>query len=310
MNYNDAKYVLAIAKYNSFSKAAEQLYVAQPSLSRHISNLEKQLGVTLFERKPGLVKLTPAGERYAAYANEYLALQTRIDEEFTRLAENARHTIRFGIPTQISYTILPRLLCSFQQTMPKLVIESVNGTTRELSDQLSRGEIDATILAAPIQEPGYDCLLVGEDHILLAAPPQHALFRSVDINQYTPPNFFPLRLQEIANERFLITEQFMQSTIQQLLNKEGITLCHLMRVPSLSVAWDLAGAGVGFSFIMQQMLREKSPQQQPVYCSILSPFAKMAFYLTYHQIQRSHNPLLDKFIRQTEEVLNNYFAKG
>lgn len=84
----DITYVIAVAECRSIHKAAEMLYISQPSLSRYISRVEQNLGVSLFYRKNSGMELTKAGEIYVSYAKEILLLRNTMEKELKRLGRD------------------------------------------------------------------------------------------------------------------------------------------------------------------------------------------------------------------------------
>ena len=92
MNKQDIEYVTSIAQYKSITKAAEALYITQPSLSRSINKLEQRLGLKLFYRKSDGVELTQAGAVYVEYGEQILRLQRQMEQELNELRQiNTQH---------------------------------------------------------------------------------------------------------------------------------------------------------------------------------------------------------------------------
>jgi DNA-binding transcriptional LysR family regulator len=95
MNIKDFTYITAIVDCGSYSKAAEALYISQPSLSAYIRNLEKQLDIRFFENDRS--HLTPAGEIYVSYARKIIALDRQLSDELARVKRADSGKIRIGI---------------------------------------------------------------------------------------------------------------------------------------------------------------------------------------------------------------------
>ena len=140
---------VALARTRNFTRAAEELHVSQPALSRSIRKLEDQLGKPLFERRPREVVLTELGEQLLERAREILRL---IDETLTEFSETGRHPrIRLGtIPTIAPY-FLPRVLGGFSAVRPDVRVVVQEDTTDQLLRRCSQGELDVVILALPVE---------------------------------------------------------------------------------------------------------------------------------------------------------------
>ena len=87
MEFVKLRYLIAVAEQRSFSKAAEKCFVSQPTLTRCVQNMEKSLGVSLFDRSCSPIQLTPAGEKYVAGVREILALKEKLDNEMAELTD-------------------------------------------------------------------------------------------------------------------------------------------------------------------------------------------------------------------------------
>lgn len=90
MEFVKLRYLIAVAEQRSFSKAAEKCFVSQPTLTRCVQNMEKSLGVSLFDRSCSPIQLTPAGEKYVAGVREILALKEKLDNEMAELTDGGR----------------------------------------------------------------------------------------------------------------------------------------------------------------------------------------------------------------------------
>ena len=114
IDFNKLNYLMAVAKLQSFSKAAKECYVSQPALTRCVKNIEDELGVKLFDRSCAPIKLTYAGERYIAGMQQILDMKLKLDQEMSDIAARRRDRLTLGIPTTRSSTWLPRILPAFQ----------------------------------------------------------------------------------------------------------------------------------------------------------------------------------------------------
>ena len=110
MNWNQLQYVLTIVQEKNITKAAQKLYLSQPSLSMSLKNLEEELGVEIFERKKGVLELTYAGELFCHWAEDSLRSKQILSDQLSDISSNARHKIRLGISPHRSLILLPDVL--------------------------------------------------------------------------------------------------------------------------------------------------------------------------------------------------------
>lgn len=152
MNLRDLKYLVAVAEHRHFGKAADACYVSQPTLSTQIKKLEEELGVVLLERTNRQVMLTPVGERIVAQAQRVL----REVNELVHTAEEFRDPFggefRLGLIPTVAPYLLPKILGPMRKSFPNLKIRLTEGQTAVISEQLRTGDLDAVILALPLDE--------------------------------------------------------------------------------------------------------------------------------------------------------------
>jgi LysR family transcriptional regulator, hydrogen peroxide-inducible genes activator len=164
------RYLAALAEHRHFGRAAEACAVSQPALSMQIRDLEKELAVTLVERRPGETVLTEIGGELARRAGRVLAA-TRDLEEFARHHGRVLSgRLQLGIIPSLAPYVLPQILPALQRRFPELRIEVRETQTKPLLDELVRGALDAVMLALPVDEPDIETLALFDDAFVLAVP--------------------------------------------------------------------------------------------------------------------------------------------
>ncbi len=156
MNLNYIRAVIAfhykaffqVATNLSFSKAAEQLFISQPAVSKSIKKLESELSVALFERRGSNIILTPAGERLLGYLRKALAIEKEISIDLDIIKEevNARGELKIGASTTISLYVLPKVLSAFHKKFPKIKILLMNRNSENILNALNNHEIDLAVV--------------------------------------------------------------------------------------------------------------------------------------------------------------------
>jgi LysR family hydrogen peroxide-inducible transcriptional activator len=164
------RYLAALAQHRHFGRAAEVCAVTQPALSMQIRDLEKELGIALVERRPNDVSLTDLGVEVARRADRVLvATRDLVDFAQHRGRVLSGH-LRLGIIPSLAPYVLPKILPVLQRRFPELRIELRETQTKILVDELSRGALDAMMLALPITEPDIETIRLFDDAFLLAVP--------------------------------------------------------------------------------------------------------------------------------------------
>ena len=145
MNLNQLKYFYAVCIYGSLSAAAEYLYISQPSLSASIKSLEKEFGVSLFNRRYKGMELTPEGKRLFEMCKDILSRTEQLEDIMKDLG-NERNKLRLGVPPMIGSIILPYIYRDFCQLYPDITLEIVEDGRSSLLDKLSENYLDMIFL--------------------------------------------------------------------------------------------------------------------------------------------------------------------
>jgi len=184
MNLRDLRYLVAVAHHRHFGRAAEACFVSQPTLSTQIKKLEEFLNVTLIERSHRHVMLTPVGKAVVAQAERVL----RDVDDLVRIAEQHRDPLggdlRLGIIPTVAPYLLPKILPSIRRALPKLNIKLTEGQTALITRMLRDGELDAVILALPVEDDHVHAVPLYDEPFYFAASRQHpkAERKSVSLN--------------------------------------------------------------------------------------------------------------------------------
>ena len=159
MNFATMDYFVALAEELSFTRAAERLSVTQQTLSAHIANLERELGVPLVYRRVPL-RLTGAGEVFLGYARRFQAQQRSMKQEFLDIAGDERGLLAIGTAATRGHTIMPRALELFATAKPRVNIILNEGENTELIELLREGRLDMVVANVP--KPASGGLVVQE----------------------------------------------------------------------------------------------------------------------------------------------------
>lgn len=143
-------YFLAIAREENFTRAAEQLHVTQPTLSRQIADLEQELGVKLFTRSNHHIVLTEDGMILKRRAQEILSLADKTKRDFLRGDENLEGVISVGSGEFLSTRILTDCIAQFQKKHPLVHFEIYSGNAGNIRDRIERGLLDVGLMSEPI----------------------------------------------------------------------------------------------------------------------------------------------------------------
>src|SRR5690554_2079451 len=152
MTITQLRYVLAVAEHQNFTKAAEHIFVTQPTLSMQIQKLEEELDILIFDRKKKPIELTPVGKKIVEQArnivNEPDRMQDVVDQEKGVIGG----PFHFGMIPTVMPTLLPLFLKNFSKRYPKVELKIEELNTSEIIERINDGYLDAAIAATPLQE--------------------------------------------------------------------------------------------------------------------------------------------------------------
>ncbi|HEY1104774.1 MAG TPA: LysR family transcriptional regulator, partial [Agromyces sp.] len=146
MNLEQLKAFVEVAQVGNFTRAAEELYLAQPTLSRQITALERDLGAELFRRARGGSTLTPAGESLLPLARRMLADAESVRRELAELAGLERGRVRLGATPTLCISLVAEVLSAFHAEHPGIDLHLSEQGSRRLLDELVSGELDLALI--------------------------------------------------------------------------------------------------------------------------------------------------------------------
>jgi LysR family hydrogen peroxide-inducible transcriptional activator len=170
----ELRYIVAVARERHFGRAAEACFVSQPTLSVAVKKLEEELGVTLFERGPGEVSVTPPGHKVVEQAQRVLEEAARVREMAASGRDPLAGPLRVGAIYTIGPYLLPRLIPILRRTAPLMPLHIQENYTHRLAESLKNGETDVVMLALPFAETGIETRAVYDEPFVVAVPKGHA----------------------------------------------------------------------------------------------------------------------------------------
>lgn len=173
MQLQQLSYFVAVAEVRHFTRAAEALRVAQPSLSKQIRTLEAELGAPLFSRARGNITLTPAGEALLPLARRILADVETARREVQDLTGLRRGRVRLGATPSLFAGLLADALARFRARYPGIELRVDEGGSRDLVRDLARGHLDMALIILPLQstDPALETTPILREKLVVVSPP-------------------------------------------------------------------------------------------------------------------------------------------
>ncbi|MGA2002879.1 MAG: LysR family transcriptional regulator [Terriglobales bacterium] len=248
MEIHQLRYFCAIVRTGSFTRAADQLGIAQPSLSQQIKRLEKNLGSALFERLGRSVRLTASGEGLHKMA---LGILQQVAEAESRIAalNEGYATLRIGvIPTIMPYFIA-RNIGDFTRRYPRVNLLFREETTSQLVQILQAGEIDLAVVSLPIPKADIVCSELFREELLLVVPRKHPL-----------SGHPPVNLRDLRKERLLLLKEghCLRDDVLTACTRAKAELRSVFETNQMESIFELVRSGFGLSVIPEMAVSHAS----------------------------------------------------
>ncbi len=250
MELHQLRYFCAVAETGSFSRAAEQSHVSQPSLSQQIIKLEEELGARLFDRLGRSVRLTELGKTFLPRARAVLRELEAAKGDVVERKDFVGGPVTVGVIPTVGPYFLPRVLTSFSRKFPQVRITVVEEITPVLLDRLRAGAIDVAILALPIRGHEFEATPLLTERLFAALPKNHRLAKRT-----------ALSLRDLRSEPFLLLRDghCFRDTAVAACDRARLHPQVIFESGQFSSLLSLVGAGMGVSIVPEMAVERKSP---------------------------------------------------
>ena len=248
MNYSELHYILCIAKHQNLTRAAQELYISQPTLTKHLQKLEREMGAKLFSRNGNTYVPTYTGRKYMEYARKILQVKQDWEKELKDLTENNEGELNIAVPLMRSSCMIPQIMAEFSEKYP-----NVNVSIWEE--------------AYSIQEK----LLLNDqkrEEILLVMPPDHPLASS---GYPSPSDQYPrIDLSTLASEPFILhfPEQTTGKLVLEALDRAGVQPRVPVRSRNTETCVKLCMQGMGMCFTPETYIQNMGFSRKPACFSV------------------------------------------
>jgi len=249
MELHQLRYFCAVAEAGSFSRAAEQSHVSQPSLSQQIMKLEDELGARLFDRLGRSVRLTETGQTFLPRARAVLRELEAARGDVAEQKDSVGGTVAIGVIPTVAPYFLPERLTWFSRKFPQVRLTVVEEITPVLLDQVRASRVDLAILALPIRGHEFEAFPLLSERFFAALPADHKFAKRRSLS-----------LKDLRADPFLLLRD------GHCFRDNAVAACDRVRVhPQIifesgqfSSLLSMVGAGMGVSIVPQMAIEKKS----------------------------------------------------
>ncbi len=280
-----------VASLKSFSKAAEDLFLTQPTVSGHILALEKSLSIRLFDRTGREVHLTKAGEIFYGFANKILKFRKELINALSEFSQGIRGELTLGASTIPGEYLLPKVIGAFKKEHPFFSISLRIADTREIIKSVLEGIVEFGLIGARVNHPSLLYEKYTEDEIVVISPSDHPLSQKKKVE-----------MEFLMREPWIIREEGSgtQMAVEKMLRKRGMSLKQfhvIMEMGSTSALKEGVKAGLGLAFISKRAVEEELNRRSisSIHVEGMDPVLRPIYIVSYRG--RTLSPMGMSFLR-------------
>ncbi len=255
MDLREQEYVVALARHGSITKAADELFITQPTLSIFISRLEERMGVRLFDRIGKRFIPTYAGEIYLKNARQMLVLEHQFHAELSDLIAGYTGRLRLGIHSRRSTYLLPKVLTEFHSRYPQIEVLLTENSSKAMEDMLLSGELDLIITNRFFDREKLEIIPIYQDRLIMSVPSGHPACRTAEkIQGHAYPRIDAKLLEE---ERFILQSpaQSIRAFTDTALSQAGVIPKRTFIIENMETAAQMTAEGYGISFNYESYIK-------------------------------------------------------
>lgn len=279
------QYIVTIAELKSISKAAKELYISQPALTKFINKIEDDAGIKLFNRDTIPISLTYAGEVYVQEARKMLDIQRKLDKEIEDLNAMKKGRITIGASSSRGEIFFPAIFPIFHKLYPGIEINVIEEDYSGLEKRLQKGELDLIITATPNIDSSLTKELISEELVYLVVSENNPIIADCSIEDNSPYNMIYIDPQKLDGEDFvcMFPGHALANTTEEISKKYGFRPKTIIETHSSVTAYKLAVKGMGMTFATNYNISNFFPEYLPVLCKIDEESYKRENYIVYKQ---------------------------
>ncbi|MDR1018851.1 MAG: LysR family transcriptional regulator [Lachnospiraceae bacterium] len=293
--FENKEYIFEIYKTRSFSKAAENLYISQPSLSLTVKRIERSLGTQLFDRSSNPIAMTDSGLEYIKCAQKLMDIENEYGNYINELENLQRGTLTIGASNFFTSYILPKFIAIFLSEYPGIELNVIEADANTLEKKLFSGELDMIVENMEMDDKIYKKLKFYRERLLLAVPKKFLCnegisakaLSAMDIkkNIHKDKTMSTIDFNELGDTPFLLL-RFGNNTRElsdKIFKEQGFKPNAILELDQLATAYYLASHELGATLVSDTIVKETLPDDRLVYYKLDSKLATRQNYFFYKQ---------------------------
>lgn len=298
MLLHEMNYVYEVYRQRSFTKAAQALYIAQPSLSQMVRKAEARIGAPIFDRSTSPIGVTELGRAYIRAAEQVLQIEADLQQYLDDTEKCLTGALTLGGTTFFTSYVLPPLVSAYSERYPSVELRLHEAHTGQLKQELQEGTLDFALDNTLLDPAIYEAVEIQTEQVILAVPralpvnEKAAAFRlsAKELPQAGAP-CVPLEL--FADTPFLLLKEGNDTRrrAEQLCAQAGFEPKIRLALDQQLAAYNLAGYGLGAAFISDTLALSAPPDERLCFYRIDSPDAVRTISLFYKRTRALTAPM-------------------
>lgn len=264
--FRGMEYVYAVYKEKSFSKAAEKLFISQPSLSANVKRVEKNIGYPIFDRSTKPLTLTEAGRKYIEIVENMLDMQDEFSEYINDLGDLKTGKLILGGSSLYSSWVFPKLMGEFSRKYPLVKLELVEESTAKLEKMLQSGEVDIVLDNCEWDEQIFERKLFKREHLVLAVPESLSINKQlvgyqiseemIRSRKFLDDSVLTVDLSLFSEEPFILLKPENDTRIRamELCKQYQFAPNMIFELDQQMTSYNITCSGMGISFISDTLI--------------------------------------------------------
>lgn len=275
--FQGMEYVYEVYKEKSFSKAAANLFISQPSLSANVRRVENRIGYPIFDRSTKPLGLTECGKQYMQCVERIMNIERDFSDFINDWEGLKTGSLVLGGSNLFSSWFLPPMIAEFASCYPHIQIRLVEESTVKLTKMLQRGIIDMVLDNTNLDPEIFDSRLYQEEHLILAVPRSFSINKKLEnfqlsvpdiqTGRFLAPDFPSVPFSQFRKEPFIMLKQ------ENDTGKRAMDICRenhfepivVFEMDQQMTSYNVTCSGMGISFIGDIMISKVSPHPNVVY---------------------------------------------
>ncbi|MBR2021598.1 MAG: LysR family transcriptional regulator [Clostridia bacterium] len=312
--FSKYNYVYQVYKEGSFTRAAEKLFISQPSLSAAIKNIEQKLGADIFERTNGGVRLTEVGQEYISAAEKIMNVEKEFVNKISDIYNLETGHITVGGTNYLSSYVLPRIVNRFAALYPKIDVTLVEANSTSLHKMIKNEQIDIIIDSFDETMDEYEKYLLASERILLCVPEDRPINKSLCEFQIYPDSIYngtvcldevkSVPIEVFKDEKFVLLKSGndMYNRAMSIFDKYKVEPKVVFSVDQLNISYALVDSGMGLCFATDTLFKYGKFRNNVVLYNVGQEHCSRMLYVA-HKKNKYCSRAMSEFIRVAKDVI-------